>query len=58
VKVLTVLKEAISSCSKGEEKVYNFVGISFTNKKNKFTQELEKRPAKDLVIKLTHETEM
>ena len=55
---MTVLKEGINNYSKGEEKVCNFVGISLTNKKNKFTQEVEKRPARDLVVKLTHESEV
>jgi hypothetical protein len=40
-----MLKEAISNSNKYEE-VVNFVGLRISNKKNKFSQEMEKRPAR------------
>lgn len=36
------------------EEVVNFVGIQITNKKNKFSQDVEKKPARELLFKIAH----
>lgn len=39
------------------DEVVNFITIRISNKKNKFSQDSEKRPAKELMLKVIQEGE-
>lgn len=54
IRLLTLLKEAIRNLTHYQEEVVNFIGLNLSNKKNKFSQDVEKKPAKDLHFKVTH----
>jgi hypothetical protein len=53
--MLTRFKEVTIHLQHYDEEVVNFVTIRLSNKKNKFSQEVEKRPPKDLAFKFTHD---
>jgi hypothetical protein len=42
---------------KSTQNIYNIVGVKISNKKNKIIPEVEKKPAKELSLRVTHEAE-
>lgn len=58
VKLLTLLKETTMGVNGYNEEVVNFLTIRICNKKNKFSQDNEKRPAKELMLRMVQEGEM